>query len=175
MGGRMRVLLLEVLLAANPVLVQCYIMLQPPSVTAARSRGYRCSWQPPSVEGRWLEHPDAGRRRHQLLTMTLPTLLERVPGVYHWPPRIIATLLSEYSMLGGPLEWMETGNLCHIFQGVGCPPKNLPDCQKGEILGNIWSVGMFERGSRNEQIKLFPLSHSAPARETPRAATTRLL
>ena len=107
----MRVWLLQVLLAANAVLAQCntqcYIVLQPPSVTAARSRGYRCSWQPPSVEGRWQEHPDAGRRHHQLLTMTLrtlPTLLERVPGVYHWPPRIIATLLSEYSMLGGPLE-----------------------------------------------------------------------
>ena len=45
-----------------------------------------------------------------------------------------------------------------------------------ENIGKYWKIsGVWEclRGSRNEQIKLFPLSRSA--RETPRAATTRLL
>ena len=80
----MRVQVLQMLLAANPVLVQCL---------EAHGKG-----------------ADAGRRRHQLLSMTLstlltlPTLLERVPAVYHWHPGKIATILPECSMLARPLE-----------------------------------------------------------------------
>ena len=85
-----------------------------------------------------------------------------------------------------------TGNHDHICQGGGgCPKQNRVDkSQKRQILGNIWTVGKLvgvwedldleEVWEEAVMSRLsFSRSHSrldsTPARETPRAATTRLL
>ena len=76
--------------------------------------------------------------------------------------------------VGGSTEMNGNRKSYHICQGGGCQPKT--DCQKGEIFGNIWSVGMVEREEAvMSRLSFSRSSRSAPARETPRAATTRLL